>query len=169
MNVVLFKAGTTVRVTNCDFDVSYEDESFVADRSLTEVDGPLGGGDFPRYSFSIDCAEGTPQRDFFVPGLGPEPASIIIVESQFAASDGALSWRRLWEFIGVLSEGSMLENSYSGIIQHPFEYRLHALPRVYWNARYFRAQNVSDKGGEHVATVSRSQLSAWRGINAEPP
>lgn len=166
MNAVLFRAATTVRVTNHDLNISYGEETFLADQSLTAVDGPVGGGDFPRYSFEITCREGSPQLALFEPGSGPEPASIVIVEAVFA-DDGALSWQKAWEFIGVLGEGSMLEGSYSGLIQHPFEYRLHALPRTYWNARGFRARNAGDAGGDHVATIGRGLLSTWRGINLD--
>ena len=168
LNAVLFKAASSVLVTNYDQDVTFDGETYVADRSLLAVDGPSSGGDFPRYSFDIACREGSPQHTLFAPGSGPEPASILLVTSVFDDITGALTWAVTWSFVGILGEGAMVEGAYSGIIQHPFEYRLHALTKKYWSARALRSANASDAGGDHVATISRDLLSAWRGSQMEP-
>ena len=168
LNAVLFKAASSVLVTNYDQDVTFDGETYVADRSLLAVDGPSSGGDFPRYSFDIACREGSPQHTLFAPGSGPEPASILLVTSIFDDITGALTWGLTWSFVGILGEGAMVEGAYSGIIQHPFEYRLHALTKKYWSARALRSANASDAGGDHVATISRKLLSAWQGSQMEP-
>ena len=174
MNAVLLKVGTTVKVTNADRDIVYASETFSADDSLTEVDGPVGGGDFPAYSFSVICRAGSPQYALLPGGAGPELASIIMVEVSFPFGSGSPYftpvWTKVWGHEGVLGEGSMTDDVYSGLIQHPFDYRLHALPRRYWNARQqkARASNAADKGADHVADIARGHLSTWRGINMEP-
>ena len=163
---VLFSAAGQVFVTNHDRDIVYNGQTYRADHTLTEVEGPLRGGDFPRYSFDIDCPLGSPQRTLFAPGSGPEPATIILVKAVF--NDQGMTWQEEWSFDGVLGEGAMVEGSYSGLVQHPFEYRLHALPRRYWTARALRAADPTDAGGDWVATIGRERLSAWRGTRMEP-
>jgi len=166
LRAVLLEAGSTVRVTNYDRNIFFDGKTYLADRTLTEVEGPLRGGDFPRYSFDLDCPEGSPQRTLFAPGSGPEPAAITNVRALL--SQQGIIWQKEWSFEGVLGEGAMVEGSYSGLIQHPFEWRLHALPRRYWTARAIRAANPDDAGGDWVATIGRNRLSAWRGTRMEP-
>lgn len=168
LTALLFEAAGQVYVTNHDRDIVFEGRTYKSDGSLTSVEGPLRGGDFPRYSFDITCNPGSIQRTVFSPGSGPEPATITQVKAVFAEADGSLSWEKDWSFEGVLGEGAMGEDSYSGILQHPFEWRLHALPRRYWTARAIRAANANDAGGDYVASISRDQLSVWRGHRMKP-
>ena len=164
MEAALFKAGSTVLITSADRDIDFDGQTYLANNSLLNIEGPVGGGDFPGYTFQVLCPDPSPQRTLFLKATGPEPAAIFLVEAQFA-QDGTLSWRQLWSFKGVLGQGSMVEELYQGRLQHIFEQRLYSPPRRYWNAtsQKARTNNQGDEGAAHVATVSAGQLSGWQG------
>ena len=77
------------------------------------------------------------------------------------------AWNKRWEFMGILSEGSMNNYLYNGRIEHVINWKIRSRRPTIWNDSAQKAAHPGDKGLEYVHEIQdiRSSIK-WKGIDA---
>lgn len=157
----ILKLGAIV-ITDNDVDIPFEGEPYLANDSLYVVeDVPETAGSIPEVLFSVICPVGSPQ--YLLLSSDPGPIECVVRFVEYVPSE----WQKRWEFMGILSEGSMNNYLYTGRIEHIISWKIRSRRPVMWTNSAQQAAHPGDKGLEYVHEIQdiRSSIK-WNGINA---
>ena len=156
----VFKMGD-LALTDNDEDISFGGTDYKADDTLIgigNVEDVIGA--IPQVSFSIICDVGTEQYQKFSSDPGP-----VECEIRFLANSNG--WKSEWEFIGILSRGTMVEYRYDGVVEHVISWKMRTRKPIMWNHSAQKARHPEDNGLEYIHEIEDIYNSvAWRGSDA---
>ena len=157
----ILKVGDIV-ITDNDRDIVFDTETYLANDSLYVVEDVLEtAGSIPEVVFSVICPAGSPQ--YILLSSDPGPIECLVRFVEYVPSD----WEKRWEFMGILSEGSMNDYLYRGRIEHIINWKIRSRMPILWTNSAQQARHAGDRGLEYVHDIENiNDTIKWKGIDA---